>query len=254
MSVFKNITASIVVYKENPSELNNAINSFLNCSSSIKLYLVDNSQNKTLAEVIKRDNIEYVFSGNNIGFGSGHNSILDKLTKESEYHLILNPDVVFQPQVIQKLIEELEKNKDTSMIAPKVVYQDNSLQYTARKYPSVFELSCRFLGIFKNYTGNKEYKNQDLEKAFFPDFIHGSFMLFRTKDLLALNGFDNRYFLYMEDVDICKKIDQSGKTKLYYPEVEIIHTFKKGSSKNIKLFFIHILSIIKYFMKWNFKI
>ena len=55
MSVFKNITASIVVYKENPSELNNAINSFLNCSSSIKLYLVDNSQNKTLAEVIKRD-------------------------------------------------------------------------------------------------------------------------------------------------------------------------------------------------------
>ena len=254
MSVFKNITASIVVYKENPSELNNAINSFLNCSSSIKLYLVDNSQNKTLAEVIKRDNIEYVFSGNNIGFGPGHNSILDKLTKESEYHLILNPDVVFQPQVIQKLIEELEKNKDTSMIAPKVVYQDNSLQYTARKYPSVFELSCRFLGIFKNYTGNKEYKNQDLEKAFFPDFIHGSFMLFRTKDLLALNGFDNRYFLYMEDVDICKKIDQSGKTKSYYPEVEIIHTFKKGSSKNIKLSFIHLLSIIKYFMKWNFKI
>jgi GT2 family glycosyltransferase len=254
MSLIKNITASIVVYKEDSVELQKTINCFLNYPSSITLYIVDNSPNTFLKESIKQDNIEYVFSERNIGFGSGHNSILDKLTKESEYHLILNPDVVFHPKILHKLTEELKKHKDVSMIAPKVVYQDNSLQYTARKYPSVLELGCRFLGIFKNYTIKKEYKNQDLEKAFFPEFIHGNFMLFKTEDLLALNGFDNRYFLYMEDVDICKKIDQSGKSKLYYPEVEIIHAFKKGSSKNLKLFFIHISSIVKYFMKWNFKI
>ncbi|MDC3345115.1 galactosyltransferase-related protein, partial [Flavobacteriaceae bacterium] len=85
-----------------------------------------------------------------------------------------------------------------------------------------------------------------------PDFVQGSFMLFKTEDLLRLNGFDNRFFMYMEDVDICKRIDQLGKKKLFYPKVEIIHTHRKGSSKSIKLFIIHISSIIKYFMKWGF--
>ena len=254
MAVTKNITASIVIYKEDSSELQNTINSFLNCTSSNKLFIVDNSPTKSLKEIIKKDNIEYIFSEKNIGFSSGHNSILDKLTEESEYHLILNPDVVFEPQILCKLIEELETHTKISMIAPKVVYPDKSIQFTARKYPTILELGCRFLGIFKNYTAKKEYKDQDLQKAFCPDFIHGNFMLFKTKDLLALNGFDNRYFLYMEDVDICKKIDQSGKNKLYYPQVEIIHTFKKGSSINLKLFFIHISSIVKYFRKWSFKI
>ena len=67
-----------------------------------------------------------------------------------------------------------------------------------------------------------------------------------------MNGFDNRFFMYMEDVDICRRIDQLGKKKLFYPKVEIIHTHRKDSSKSIKLFIIHISSIIKYFMKWGF--
>ena len=77
-------------------------------------------------------------------------------------------------------------------------------------------------------------------------------MLFKTEDLLRLEGFDERYFMYMEDVDICRKIDLSGKRKLYFPATEIIHTHRKGSSKEFRLFFIHISSIIKYFMKWGF--
>ena len=67
-----------------------------------------------------------------------------------------------------------------------------------------------------------------------------------------LKGFDERYFMYMEDVDICRKIDLSGKRKLYFPATEIIHSHRKGSSKELRLFCIHISSIIKYFMKWGF--
>ena len=67
-----------------------------------------------------------------------------------------------------------------------------------------------------------------------------------------LNGFDKRYFLYMEDVDICRRIDEIGKKKLYYPKVEIIHHHQQGSSKSLKLFIIHTSSAIKYFLKWGF--
>ena len=87
---------------------------------------------------------------------------------------------------------------------------------------------------------------------FFAEYITGCFHLYKTNDFVALNGFDERYFLYMEDVDICKKIDDLGKKKLYFPQEEIIHVLKQGSSKNIKLFIIHASSAIKYFLKWGF--
>ena len=196
--------------------------------------------------------VEYIYSNKNIGFGKGHNSILHKLTSENKYHLILNPDVRFHPEILEKLVLKMESNESFSMIAPRVLNSNNELLHTARRYPSLFELIFRFLGIFKKFTIRGEYKNQNHKKSFSPDFVQGSFMLFKTEDLLRLKGFDERYFMYMEDVDICRKIDLSGKRKLYFPATEIIHTHRKGSSKEFRLFFIHISSIIKYFIKWGF--
>ena len=248
----KNITASIVIYKENFKVLEKAMDSFLGSTLSKKLYIIDNSPSNVFKNKIQNDSVEYIYSDKNIGFGKGHNSILPKLTIENKYHLILNPDVSFDPEILEKLVLKMESSESLSMIAPRVLNTNNELLHTARRYPSLFELIFRFLGVFKKFTTTGEYKNQNHKKSFSPDFVQGSFMLFKTEDLLRLNGFDNRFFMYMEDVDICKRIDQLGKKKLFYPKVEIIHTHRKGSSKSIKLFIIHISSIIKYFMKWGF--
>jgi len=248
----KHITASIVVYKENLKVLENAIDSFLGSPLSKKLYIIDNSPSNEFKNKIQNDSVEYIYSNKNIGFGKGHNSILHKLTSENKYHLILNPDVRFHPEILEKLVIKMESNESFSMIAPRVLNSNNELLYTARRYPSLFELIFRFLGIFKKFTIRGEYKNQNHKQSFSPDFVQGSFMLFKTEDLLRLEGFDERYFMYMEDVDICRKIDLSGKRKLYFPATEIIHTHRKGSSKEFRLFFIHISSIIKYFIKWGF--
>ena len=248
----KHITASIVIYKENLKVLENAIDSFLGSPLSKKLYIIDNSPSNEFKNKIQNDSVEYIYSNKNIGFGKGHNSILHKLTSENKYHLILNPDVRFHPEILEKLVLKMESNESFSMIAPRVLNSNNELLYTARRYPSLFELIFRFLGIFKKFTIRGEYKNQNHKQSFSPDFVQGSFMLFKTEDLLRLEGFDERYFMYMEDVDICRKIDLSGKRKLYFPATEIIHTHRKGSSKEFRLFFIHISSIIKYFIKWGF--
>jgi hypothetical protein len=77
-------------------------------------------------------------------------------------------------------------------------------------------------------------------------------MLFKTDDFIKIGGFDKRYFLYMEDVDICRKIDAIGKKKMYFPNEQITHILKKESSKNVRLFFIHLISSIRYFKKWGF--
>ena len=248
----KYITASIVVYKENFKVLEKAIDSFLGSPLSKKLYVIDNSPSNEFKNKIQNDSVEYIYSNKNLGFGKGHNSILHKLTSKNKYHLILNPDVSFHPEILEKLVLKMESNEPLSMIAPRVLNTNNELLYTARRYPSLFELIFRFLGIFKKFTTTGEYKNQNHKQSFSPDFVQGSFMLFKTEDLLRLKGFDERYFMYMEDVDICRKIDLSGKRKLYFPATEIIHTHRKGSSKEFRLFFIHISSIIKYFIKWGF--
>ena len=248
-----NITASIVLYNENLEEVSNVVHCFLNIPESKKLFLIDNSVSNKFHDKYIDPQIEYIFNERNIGFGRGHNVVLNKIENLSKYHLILNPDVSFDSQVISTLAERIKDEDTIAMIAPKVTFRDGVLQYTARKYPSFFELIFRRLKWFKNYTYRKEYRSYDLSEPFFPDFIHGCFMLFRTKDLINVGGFDERFFMYMEDVDICRKIDQMGKKKLYYPKVQITHVLKKGSSKNMKLFYTHFSSMIKYFKKWGFR-
>ena len=244
------ITASIVLFNNDFEILKKTVNSFLNISVKKKLYLIDNSNSNKLEAFFKSSEIEYLFVGKNIGFGAAHNLVLNKLC--SNFHLILNPDVVFSVGVISSLITALNENPTVAFVTPKVRYPSVKPQYICRKHPTLFDLLNRKLKILNDQFLNRECRDRDLQKPFYPDFIHGCFMLFKTTDLKNLKGFDERFFLYMEDADICRRIDEIGKKKLYYPKVEIIHHHNRGSSKSIKLFIMHTSSAIKYFLKWGF--
>jgi len=245
------ISASIVLYNPNLNVLQETIDSFLKTPLEKKLYLIDNSKTDVLKKHFEHPEIEYVFVSKNIGFGSGHNLIIKKIS--SDFHLILNPDIEFSETVIPELKAQLSLDQNASFISPKVLNSDKSLQFVCRKHPTVFDLINRKLKISKNKLQKNQYQHKSLEESFYPEFIHGCFMLFKTKDFVDLLGFDERYFLYMEDADLCKKIIKSGKKALYCPKVEIIHHHQKGSSKSTKLFFIHTFSAIKYFLKWGFR-
>lgn len=251
-----NITASIVLYNEDLEELTNTINCFLSISLSKKLFLIDNTPEKRFKNTFNLKDVEYIGVGKNIGFGAGHNIIIDKIKVNSEFHLILNPDVIFKPNVITNLIAALKKHDKVAMIAPKVLFPNGQHQFSCRRYPSIKELFARrfpFLNPFFETTIYKgQYRDKDLNTAFIAEYLTGCFHLYKTNDFVKLQGFDERYFLYMEDVDICKKIDAIGKVKIYYPQEEIFHVLKQGSSKSMKLFFRHTSSAIKYFLKWGF--
>lgn len=250
------ISASIVLYKENLTNLKNTINSFLATPLTKKLFLVDNTPNQLFKGEFKFNNdIVYIPIGKNIGFGSGHNKVIKEIKGVSKYHLILNPDVTFTPETLPNLIKVLEKDNSLAMIAPKVLFPDGSHQYSCRKYPKAKELLARrfrvFQKLFSKTVQEGEYRDKDLNKPFFAEYLTGCFHLYKTDDFVQINGFDERYFLYMEDVDICRKIDAIEKKKLYYPNEKIYHILKKGSSKSLLLFFRHLSSAIKYFIKWK---
>lgn len=244
------ISATIVLCKEDKEVLKKTIESFLAVPLSKKLFLIDNSPTNELKMFDNHPNIEYQFVGKNIGFGAGHNKVIEKIKNLSNYHLILNPDVTFTPETIPNLIEQLEKDNSLAMIAPKVLFPNGEHQYSCRKYPSPKELLGRKFSLFGKTVAEGEYRDRDLSKPFYAEYVTGCFHLYKTEDLITLGGFDERYFLYMEDVDICRKVDEMGKKKLYYPQETIYHILKKGSSKNLFLFFRHLSSAVKYFEKW----
>jgi GT2 family glycosyltransferase len=249
------ITVSIVLFNEDLKELTKTVHCFLNISLKKKLFLIDNTVEKRFENSFNHKDIVYIAVGKNIGFGSGHNIILEEIKNLSKHHLILNPDVVFQENVIYNLILELDKKTEIAMIAPKVLFPNGKHQYSCRRYPSLKELLARrfpvLKPIFKTTIYKGQYRDKDLQMPFYAEYITGCFQLYKTADFISLKGFDERYFLYMEDVDICKKIEILGKKKLYSPQEEITHVLKQGSSKSIKLFIRHTSSAIKYFLKWS---
>jgi GT2 family glycosyltransferase len=243
------VTASVVLFNENLETLKKTVDSFLETPLEKKLFLIDNSPTNRLEKYFKHPAIEYIFVGKNIGFGVAHNIILDKIN--SEFHLILNPDVFFFSEVIPALIKILKQESSVSFVTPKVRYPNKEVQKVCRKHPTITGLLNRRLKLSKKVSISNEYKDQDFEKRFYPEFIHGCFMLFKTADFKYLGGFDKRYFLYMEDADICRRIDKTKKKILFFPNVEITHQLQKGSSKSMKLFMYHLLSAFKYFLKWG---
>ena len=240
-----NISATIVIYNQNIDILKRAIDSFLDIPLKKKLFVIDNASKTKLEKQFLHEDLEYIYLDKNIGFGVAHNYVINKLN--SDYHLILNPDIEFNSSIIRPLIDKLQKEGDVSFITPKIVYPNLQIQFVCRKHPTFFNLISRKLGFSKTI-----YDEEALGKVFYPEFIHGCFMLFKTKEFVRLKGFDKRYFLYLEDADICRKIVKIKRNILYYPMVTAIHHHQQGSAKSPKLFFIHAISAIKYFLKWGF--
>lgn len=246
------ISASIVIYKTDVTMLKKAVNSFINTPIDKKLFLIDNSPTDVLRGEFNHPEIEYLYLGKNVGYGTANNTIIDKIKDQSEYHLILNPDIYFDGNVIPALISEHKKDDNLALIAPKTLYPNGEFQYSCRRYPSFFELLYRRLNVFKSKIHKGEYRDLDLTKPFNPDFIQGAFMLFKTVDFMSLKGFDERFFMYLEDVDLCRRVDTIQKKKLYYPKVKVYHKYTQGSAKNLTLFLFHLYSAIQYFCKWIF--
>lgn len=249
------ITASIVLYKEDLSVLKKTINSFLSFKEPKLLYLIDNTPSSNYKNLFKDNDIVYIENKKNIGFGSAHNKILPFIKNVSDYHLILNPDVSFNSEILSELISQLQNDHTLAMIAPKVLFLDETHQYSCRRYPKVLELIARRFSLIRPFFSKQLkygiYKDKNLDEPFYCQYLTGCFQLYNTNDFLALDGFDERYFLYMEDVDICKKIDQLNKRKLYYPKVEINHILKQGSLRKLNLFLRHLTSAFKYYLKWG---
>lgn len=256
--MMKNITASIVLYKNPPQKIRKCVESIKNENFFVRCIVVDNSPTDKLGKELKNCDIEYHKTQKNIGYGAGHNIALRKsLSDGCGYHLVVNPDIYFERGTLESLLEymEIKSNSDIGLITPNVLYPDGSMQNLCKLLPTPFDLfRRRFLpstGILKKMNDKYEMRHSGYNKTMNVPYLSGCFMFFRVNALKEAGLFDERFFMYLEDTDITRRIHKHYKT-VYYPEVSVFHGYEKGSYKNIKLLQYHLISTIKYFNKWGY--
>lgn len=249
-------TASIVLHRTDTDMLRRALTSLGNTHVA-RIYLIDNSPTPSdpseLTRGLTLPPVEYEHVENR-GFGAAHNVALRRAMKSgSTYHLVLNPDVEWQGDAVTPLTDYLDANPDVALVGPRVVYPDGTLQYSCRMLPTPFDLVFkRFMPASWSRRRMHRYllAGADHSQPFECQYLLGSFMLFRVDALRSEGLFDERFFMYPEDIDISRRLGRKHRV-MYLPITTVVHRHMAASRTNGRMLRIHIYNMSRYFNKWG---
>lgn len=248
------LSIAIVAFQDE-EDVRNAVRSIQEQTTKAitkKIYIIDNSIEPNNLGQLHGGEIAYLHTDRNIGFGQGHNLVLPEL--DSAYHAIVNPDILVHGDALLALMRFLDR-EGAAMAVPRIVDENGRMLQAYRRELTLADLVARKLpfSFAKKRQAYHTMQDADYTKPFFVPFAHGCFYLIRTEVFQKIGGFDPRYFLYMEDADLCRRVQEHGGL-LYCPDAEVLHRWEKGSSKNLRLFWIHLRSMCAYFQKWGWKL
>lgn len=249
------LSVSLVVYKTSPCELRSLFLALSKIPNPTTICIVDNYGDPALAAACHEFGFQLFPSQTNLGFGYGHNAAFVALENSgAEYHLIVNPDTRFDPADLPGLLDYMGQNPDIGIAMPDIRNPDGSRQHLCKLVPTPFDLLARrFFPASKWKTSHEEryeLRHWAHDKVANIPVLSGCFMLIRSCAFKQARGFDKRFFMYMEDVDLCRRIGQKWRL-VFYPFMKVEHGYAKGSYRNKRLLMYHIRSAIQYFNKWG---
>ena len=186
--------------------------------------------------------IKRLENANTKGFGANHNAAF-KMCREA-FFCVLNPDSEFSTNPFPVLLETLKLER-AAVAAPLVVSPSGSIEDSMRYFPRPVTLLMKFLS-----GADGRYSAKSGQEHFFPEWCAGMFMLFRSRDFERLSGFDERYFLYYEDVDICVRAWRLGLKVAACPRVSVVHDARRASRRSACHLRWHLASMARYFVKY----
>jgi N-acetylglucosaminyl-diphospho-decaprenol L-rhamnosyltransferase len=239
------ILVSIVNYNSDISMLSKNILNLVE-SNSIDVSIFDNSSKKNIKNFCVENKINY-FPSKNIGFGNGHNLNISLMLKKRRYNfvVILNPDVEINPADIKKMIRTLKNDKSAAIISPLLLNSDLSVQNSVRTFPNFYTFLERFLNI------NQINFSEAIKGHLYVPFIHGACYIMSLRDFIKLGKFNPKFFLYCEDLDLCRRVYFNNRKVILDTSIKCIHLFNRESSRSFKLFFIHLHSVFIYLNIWG---
>ncbi|MFA5247685.1 MAG: glycosyltransferase family 2 protein [Patescibacteria group bacterium] len=226
---------------------------------SFEIIVVDNNSGDDLSSFKNvYPEIKIIKSEKNLGMGGGNN--LGVKNSLGEFILILNPDTIVQPDAILKLFNYIKNNQDIGIIGPKLLNTDGSLQYSCLRFPKIYTPILRrtfFGSLAPKSVDNflmKEYNHEVMREV---DWLMGSCLLVR-REIFVKDGFlfNEKFFMYFEDIDLCRRVWKKHKLKVVYlPEAVVVHDHARQSANRPwyvapftdRLAREHIKSWLKYF-------
>lgn len=251
------ISVSIVTYNNSIQEVRRCLSDFISHPLINELVICENSEGLLLDEneLSQISNkIKYVPNPQNTGYGAGHNKAISCLSSNSKYHVVMNLDVVVNAVTFQKLFNFMESDSSVIHVMPKILNHDGSVQRLCKRLPTPINLIARRFIKSEKLIGkiDKKYTLSDYNYDYILDcpYLSGCFMFLKRSAFEGVGGFDERFFMYPEDIDLTRRLHEIGRT-ICYPYVSVIHEHGQASYKSIKMLSIHITGMTKYFNKWG---
>lgn len=250
------ISASIVLYNTPESQLERLLKCLRDSTVRAAIYIVDNSPRPLTYDCIRKSGIVYIRPETNGGYGAGHNIALRRVLESSDYHFVLNPDIYFDNLALEEMLRFMGRDITIGQLMPKVIYPDGSIQYLCKLLPTPFDLFLRRFaaGPLRKALARRanefELRHTSYDSVMDVPYLSGCFMLFRTSALRRTGIFDERFFMYPEDIDITRRVHVLYRT-VYYPGATVVHDHARESYKSLRALWIHMHNLARYFNKWG---
>lgn len=227
--------------------------------------VVDNASGDDIEAMLKSEfpEVQFIASPTNVGFAAGNNMGIKKAS--GKYIMLMNPDIAVFPGSLEALVKFMDENPGVGLAGPKLLNPDRSVQYSAYRFPKTVTPIYRRTLLGKLPSGVREldrYLINDWDRALPKeiDWLLGACLIVRREALEKVGTMDERYFLYFEDTDWCRRFWEAGWKVAYVSESIMIHFHRRESADTplIQSLFNrttreHIKSSIKYFLKYRGK-
>lgn len=272
------LTVSIVTFQSDPGQFQGTLQSLLDAlhyqhqllpGFSCQLHIVENDVKaqgnlkqleQLLQQMAPEPYIDIVSSASisNLGYGRGHNQAIN--VAKSDYHLVLNPDVLLEEDALSVALGYLEEHPEVALASPSATDPMGTPLYLCKRYPALFDLLLRGLptGFLRQRFAARlaRYEMHDLvqanQRATGLSIVSGCCMLFRTKVLQSVGGFDDSYFLYFEDFDLSLRIAAVANIS-YLPEMQIVHYGGHAARKGVRHIALFMASGVKFFRQHGWR-
>jgi GT2 family glycosyltransferase len=248
----QDVVASIVLYKTPRSEVEHAVHLFQRVPLKTHMCVIDNSP--TPLDYPLPAGVSYHFAGKNLGYGRAHNIAIGAARGRARYSLVMNTDVDYKPEVVTRLVAFLDGRSTAGLAAPQIRYPDGRLQYVCRLLPTPknfllrrFLPTSRWAKIADEDYELRWWKHDTIANL---PYFQGSFIMFRTDLLNDVGGFDERFFMYGEDIDLTRRMHKISET-LYVPDVHVTHQYRRLSSRGLRGTWIGLQNNCRYLQKWG---
>lgn len=199
-----------------------------------EILVLDNASSDGSVQMLEKEfpEVKLIVSESNLGFSKGHN--LAARAAQGRYLFILNPDTEVLPGALDALVQYAERHPEIGIIGPKILNPDGSLQYSCRRFPNPAAALFRNTPLGKLFPNNpytRDYLMTDWDHNSVRevDWVSGAALFIRHEVYQQLGGFDEQFFMYCEDTDLCYRAWQAGYKVVYYPEAHIKHAIGRST-------------------------